>query len=51
VREVKAAKAEKAEIDAAVAALLDLKRKLAIAQGQDPNAPTATASKKKGKKK
>lgn len=47
VRKVKGEKADKAVVDAEVKALLDLKRQLAIASGQDPDA----ASKSKGKSK
>lgn len=50
VRELKSSKAAKADIDAAVTKLLDLKRSLAIAQGQDPNVSSGSG-KKKGKKK
>ncbi|XP_041371922.1 methionine--tRNA ligase, cytoplasmic-like [Gigantopelta aegis] len=50
VRELKTNKAEKSAIDAAVAILLDLKRQLAVAQGDDPSAVSGSG-KKKGKKK
>ncbi|KAL4234118.1 hypothetical protein ACF0H5_005771 [Mactra antiquata] len=50
VRELKTNKAEKSLIDGEVAKLLDLKRQLAIAQGQDPDAAVG-GGKKKGKKK
>ncbi|BFZ06408.1 hypothetical protein BsWGS_09447 [Bradybaena similaris] len=50
VRELKAAKADKSVVDAEVAVLLQLKKDLALAQGQNPDA-AATAGKKKGKKK
>merc|ERR1712032_1113222 len=48
VREVKAAKAEKSLVDAEVKLLLELKQKLAAAQG---TAPAAEGKGKKGKKK
>ncbi|XP_005098473.2 methionine--tRNA ligase, cytoplasmic [Aplysia californica] len=52
VRDLKAAKAEKSAIDTEVASLLQLKRELAVAQGQDPDAAVGGgSSKKKGKKK
>lgn len=47
VRDLKAAKAEKGKIDASVAELLDLKKRLCIAQGVQPEPPKG----KKGKKK
>lgn len=50
VRDLKSQKAEKSRIDSEVAVLLDLKRKLAVAQGQDPEALTGGKG-KKGKKK
>lgn len=50
VRDLKSQKAEKSRIDTEVAVLLDLKRKLAVAQGQDPEALTGGKG-KKGKKK
>jgi hypothetical protein len=50
VRELKTAKAEKAKIDAEVATLLDLKRQLAVVQGEDPAAAAPSSGKKKGKK-
>lgn len=50
MRELKAAKADKSVVDAEVAVLLQLKKELALAQGQNPDA-TAAAGKKKGKKK
>lgn len=46
VRKLKTDKAEKATVDAEVAILLELKKKLAFAEGKDPN-----ALKNKGKKK
>lgn len=49
VRKLKAGVAEKATVDAEVAILLDLKKKLAIAEGKDPNAQD-DKGKKKGKK-
>ncbi|XP_064594785.1 methionine--tRNA ligase, cytoplasmic-like isoform X2 [Liolophura sinensis] len=53
VRELKAQKKDKAEIDTAVSGLLQLKKQLALAQGQDPLELAAGAGKKrsKGKKK
>ena len=48
VRELKGNKAEKSEIDKNVAILLDLKKQLALAGGQDPSA-AAGGGKKKGK--
>ncbi|XP_048727649.2 methionine--tRNA ligase, cytoplasmic-like [Ostrea edulis] len=50
VRDLKSQKAEKSQIDSEVAILLDLKRQLAVAQGQDPEALTGGKG-KKGKKK
>ncbi|OWF40602.1 Methionine--tRNA ligase, cytoplasmic [Mizuhopecten yessoensis] len=50
VRDLKSKKAEKSQIDGEVAKLLDLKKQLALAQGQDPNAAVG-GGKKKGKKK
>ncbi|XP_062603624.1 methionine--tRNA ligase, cytoplasmic-like isoform X3 [Saccostrea cucullata] len=50
VRDLKSQKAEKSQIDSEVAVLLDLKRQLAVAQGQDPEALTGGKG-KKGKKK
>ena len=50
VRELKTNKAEKSVVDTEVAKLLDLKKQLALAQGQDP-ATAAGGGKKKGKKK
>ena len=44
VRELKATKAEKAIIDAAVAELLDLKKKLASAEAAKPPAAAAPSS-------
>ena len=48
VRKIKADKASKEVINAAVAILLDLKKQLSTAQGLDPNA-AANAGKKKKK--
>ena len=48
MRELKGNKAEKSEIDKNVAILLDLKKQLALAGGQDPSA-AAGGGKKKGK--
>lgn len=50
VRDLKTNKAEKVVVDSEVAKLLELKKKLAIAQGQDPDAVIG-GGKKKGKKK
>lgn len=50
MRELKTNKAEKSVVDAEVAVLLDLKKKLASAQGQDA-APSSGGGKKKGGKK
>ncbi|XP_048579966.1 methionine--tRNA ligase, cytoplasmic isoform X2 [Nematostella vectensis] len=50
VRSLKTNKAEKAVIDAEVTRLLELKKKLSLAEGKDPNQPsTGGKSKKKGK--
>lgn len=53
VRELKAQKKDKVEIDTAVSRLLELKTQLALAQGQDPQELAAGTGKKrsKGKKK
>ena len=52
VRNLKAAKAEKKAVDDAVAKLLDLKKQLAAATGQEPPAAQGGSNKKKsGKKK
>jgi len=51
VRQLKAAKAAKSEIDAAVAELLDLKKRLCLAEGKDPNETAAKSSSKSNKKK
>ncbi len=48
MRQLKTDKAEKSQIDTEVAKLLDLKKKLSIAEGKDPN--TAPSGGKKGKK-
>lgn len=50
MRKLKAENAEKAAVDAEVAILLDLKKKLAVAEGKDPNEQD-NKTKKKGKKK
>ncbi len=50
VRQLKASKADKKDIDAAVAKLLDLKKQFASATGQEP-APSTGRNKKKGGKK
>ena len=49
MRKLKADKAEKATVDAEVAILLELKKKLAFAEGKDPNA-LENKGKKKGEK-
>ncbi|XP_060596345.1 methionine--tRNA ligase, cytoplasmic-like [Ruditapes philippinarum] len=49
VRELKTNKAEKVIVDAEVKKLLDLKKQLAVAQGNDPE-PAKGGGKKKGKK-
>ena len=51
VRQLKANKAEKAVIDAAVAELLNLKKLLSLAEGKTPEAPSAGKNKKKGNQK
>ena len=51
MRQLKAAKAAKSEIDAAVAELLDLKKRLCLAEGKDPNETAAKSSSKSNKKK
>ena len=51
VRELKTSKAEKSLVDVEVAKLLDLKKQLTLAQGQDPASAAGGAGKKKGKKK
>ncbi len=51
VRQLKASKADKKDIDAAVAKLLDLKKQFASATGQEPTPPTGGSKKKGGKKK
>lgn len=48
---MKAAKADKKDIETEVAKLLELKRILALAQGDDTSSPATGVSKKKGKKK
>ncbi|XP_063408888.1 methionine--tRNA ligase, cytoplasmic-like [Mytilus trossulus] len=50
VRDLKSKKAEKSLIDSEVAKLLDLKKRLALAGGQNPQ-EAAGGGKKKGKKK
>lgn len=50
VRDVKAQKADKSQVDSEVAKLLDLKKQLALAQGLDPST-IGGGGKKKGKKK
>ena len=49
MRKLKTDKAEKATVDAEVAIFLELKKKLAIAEGKDPNV-LENKGKKKGKK-
>ena len=52
VRKLKTEKAEKEKVDAEVAILLALKKKLAVAEGKDPNEQENNSTgKKKGKKK
>lgn len=52
VRKLKTEKAEKEKVDAEVAILLALKKKLAVAGGKDPNEQENNSKgKKKGKKK
>lgn len=52
VRKLKAEKADKEKVDAEVAILLALKKKLAVAEGKDPNEQDSSSKgKKKGKKK
>ncbi|XP_027055793.1 methionine--tRNA ligase, cytoplasmic-like isoform X1 [Pocillopora damicornis] len=52
VRKLKTEKAEKEKVDAEVAILLALKKKLAVAEGKDPNEQENNSKgKKKGKKK
>lgn len=52
VRKLKGEKADKEKVDAEVAILLALKKKLAVAEGKDPNEQNATSKgKNKGKKK
>ena len=46
VRELKTNKAEKSLVDTEVAKLLDLKKQLALAQGQDPAASAGGGKKK-----
>jgi len=46
VRQLKAAKAAKSHIDAAVAELLDLKKRLLLAEGKDPALLNPPKSKK-----
>lgn len=51
MRKLKAEKADKDKVDAEVAILLALKKKLAVAEGKDPNEQDNTSKgKKKGKK-
>ncbi|XP_015750952.1 PREDICTED: methionine--tRNA ligase, cytoplasmic-like [Acropora digitifera] len=50
VRKLKADKAEKEAVDSEVAVLLELKRRLAVAEGKDPNELDKKAKKKGGKK-
>lgn len=50
MRDVKAQKADKSQVDSEVAKLLDLKKQLALAQGLDPST-IGGGGKKKGKKK
>lgn len=50
MRKLKADKAEKEAVDSEVAVLLELKRRLAVAEGKDPNELDKKAKKKGGKK-
>ena len=50
VRQLKASKAEKSTIDAEVAKLLDLKKKLSLATGTNTNDTSAKKKNKKTKK-
>ena len=50
VRELKAKKADKSTVDAEVDKLLDLKKRLAVAQGSDPTVAGGGNKKKGGKK-
>ncbi|XP_074021010.1 methionine--tRNA ligase, cytoplasmic isoform X2 [Numenius arquata] len=47
VRQLKANKAEKAQIDAEVAKLLELKKQLAVAEGKSPEVPVPKGKRKK----
>ncbi|XP_055647892.1 methionine--tRNA ligase, cytoplasmic isoform X2 [Falco peregrinus] len=47
VRQLKATKAEKAQVDAEVAKLLELKRRLALAGGETPDVPVPKGRRKK----
>ncbi len=51
VRQLKSQKAEKSQVDAEVAKLLELKRQLAIAEGKNPGEAASGGGKKKKNKK
>ena len=51
MRDLKTNKADKAQIDTEVAKLLELKKQLAVAQGQDPSAVIGGGGGKKKKSK
>ena len=47
VRQLKANKAEKAQVDTEVAKLLELKKQLALAEGKSPEVPVPKGKRKK----
>lgn len=47
MRQLKASKAEKGQIDAEVAKLLELKKQLALAEGKTPEPPAPKGKKRK----
>lgn len=47
MRQLKASKAEKAQVDAEVAKLLELKQQLAVAEGKTPEVPVPKGKRKK----
>lgn len=47
VRQLKANKAEKAQVDMEVAKLLELKKQLALAEGKSPEVPVPKGKRKK----
>lgn len=47
MRELKAAKAEKPKVDEEVVKLLELKKQLALAKGEDPNVSAKSGKSKK----